>query len=161
MYLGYIELYLSELNITKPSIYSGCYSSIAVNFECKQVQRFVPSEYGCDVEHAGQMLEPARSILGAKCRVREALKDAGIPHTIISSNWIQSFLLPRAGDPEANGPPETRVRILGDGTTQGIYGSLTNLVVSCIMTAILLIRHYLLYSTILSNHSPSDFQCTL
>ncbi|GJN31921.1 hypothetical protein PR202_gb20378 [Eleusine coracana subsp. coracana] len=64
------------------------------------------------------MLEPARSILGAKCRVREALKMAGIPYTIISSNWIQGFLLPRAGDPEANAPPETRVTIPGDGTTQ-------------------------------------------
>jgi hypothetical protein len=43
-----------------------------------KVRRFVPSEYGCDVEHAEQMLELARSILGAKYRVREALKVAGI-----------------------------------------------------------------------------------
>ncbi|TVU20943.1 hypothetical protein EJB05_30549, partial [Eragrostis curvula] len=81
--------------------------------------RFLPSEYGCNVELAKHMLEPARSILGAKFRVREALKVAGIPHTIISSNWTQGFLLPRAGDPEANGPPATRVTILGDGKQQG------------------------------------------
>ncbi|KAF8697092.1 hypothetical protein HU200_036197 [Digitaria exilis] len=30
------------------------------------MQRFVPSEYGCDVELAEHMLEPAKSILGAK-----------------------------------------------------------------------------------------------
>ncbi|TVU20939.1 hypothetical protein EJB05_30545, partial [Eragrostis curvula] len=83
--------------------------------------RFLPSEYGCNVELAEYMLEPARSILGAILRVREALKVSGIPHTIISSNWIQGFLLPRAGDPEANGPPETRVTILGDGKKQVFF----------------------------------------
>ncbi|KAF8696588.1 hypothetical protein HU200_036198 [Digitaria exilis] len=70
--------------------------------EAGGVKRFVPSEYGCDVELAEHMLEPAKSILGAKIRVREAVRAAGIPHTIISSNWLQGFLLPRAGNPEAN-----------------------------------------------------------
>ena len=83
------------------------------------MQRFLPSEYGCDVELAKQMLEPARSILGAKLRVREAVRAAGIPHTIISSNWSQGFLLPRAGNPEANGPPDNSVTIFGDGKLQG------------------------------------------
>jgi uncharacterized protein YbjT (DUF2867 family) len=78
----------------------------------KNIQRFLPSEYGCDVE-------PARSILGAKRRVREAVRAAGIPHTIISSNWFQGFLLPRAGNPEANGPPDNSVTIFGDGKLQG------------------------------------------
>ncbi|KAF8670728.1 hypothetical protein HU200_050393 [Digitaria exilis] len=70
--------------------------------EAGGVKQFVPSEYGCDVELAEHMLEPAKSILGAKVRVREAVRAAGIPHTIISSNWLQRFLLPRAGNPEAN-----------------------------------------------------------
>ena len=83
------------------------------------MQRFLPSEYGCNVELAEQMLEPARSILGAKLRVREAVRAAGIPHTIISSNWSQGFLLPRAGNPEANGPPDNSVTIFGDGKLQG------------------------------------------
>lgn len=83
------------------------------------MQRFVPSEYGCDVELAEHMLEPARSILGAKVRVREAVKASGIPHTIISSNWLQGFLLPRAGNPEASGPPNNSVTIFGDGKLQG------------------------------------------
>jgi hypothetical protein len=50
-----------------------------------KVRQFVPSEYGCDVEHAEQMLVPARSNLG-------------ISYTIISGNWIQGFLLPWAGE---------------------------------------------------------------
>uniref|UniRef100_A0A0E0JG52 NmrA-like domain-containing protein n=1 Tax=Oryza punctata TaxID=4537 RepID=A0A0E0JG52_ORYPU len=78
------------------------------------VKRFVPSEYGCNLELADQMLEPARSILGAKLRVREALRASEIPHTIICSYWNHGFLLPKAGDPEADGPPVTRVTIFGD-----------------------------------------------
>ncbi|KAF8696589.1 hypothetical protein HU200_036199 [Digitaria exilis] len=89
--------------------------------EAGGVKRFVPSEYGCDVELAEHMLEPARSILGAKVLVREAVKASGIPHTIISSNWLQGFLLPRAGNPEASGPPNNSVTIFGDGKLQVFF----------------------------------------
>ncbi|PUZ56330.1 hypothetical protein GQ55_5G287400 [Panicum hallii var. hallii] len=94
---------------------------VAAIQEAGGVKRFLPSEYGCDVELAEQMLEPARSILGAKRRVREAVRAAGIPHTIISSNWFQGFLLPRAGNPEANGPPDNSVTIFGDGKLQVFF----------------------------------------
>ncbi|BAD81277.1 putative isoflavone reductase homolog IRL [Oryza sativa Japonica Group] len=52
-----------------------------------------------------KMLEPARSILGAKLRVREALRASGIPHTIVCGYLVHGFLLPKAGNPEADGPP--------------------------------------------------------
>ncbi|CAO2183764.1 unnamed protein product [Urochloa humidicola] len=87
--------------------------------EAGGVKRFLPSEYGCDVELTECIaLEPAKSVLGAKFRVREAIRAAGIPHTIICSNWFQGFLLPRAGNPEANGPPDSSVTIFGDGKQQ-------------------------------------------
>ncbi|RCV23408.1 hypothetical protein SETIT_5G003800v2, partial [Setaria italica] len=76
---------------------------VAAIQEAGNIKRFMPSEYGCDVEVAEHMLEPARSILGAKVRVREALTAAGVPRTIVCSYWCQGFLLPRAGNPEADG----------------------------------------------------------
>ncbi|KAF0917571.1 hypothetical protein E2562_020946 [Oryza meyeriana var. granulata] len=85
------------------------------------VKRFVPSEYGCNVELAEQMLEPARTLIGAKLRVREALRASGIPHTIICGCWSHCFLLPKAGDPEADGPPVTRTTIYGDGKHQAMF----------------------------------------
>nr|CAB3473254.1 unnamed protein product [Digitaria exilis] len=111
---------------SQTSASSGCKgSSVLFNFVLlhsndvrESAAEFVPSEYGCDVELAEHMLEPAKSILGAKVRVREAVRAAGIPHTIISSNWLQRFLLPRAGNPEANGPPNNSVTIFGDGKPQ-------------------------------------------
>ncbi|CAO2194374.1 unnamed protein product, partial [Urochloa humidicola] len=101
--------HLSQLNI------------VAAIQQAGNIKRFVPSEYGCDVELAEQMLEPARSILGAKVRVREALQASGVPHTIICSYWSQGFLLLRAGNPEADGPPRTTATIFGDGQVQGFF----------------------------------------
>nr|CAB3475610.1 unnamed protein product [Digitaria exilis] len=66
------------------------------------IQRFVPSEYGMDVEQGLEtVVEPARSILVGKVRVRQAVRAAGIPHTFICSYWPHGFLLPRLGNPEA------------------------------------------------------------
>lgn len=73
------------------------------------------------MELAEQMLEPARSILGAKLRVREALRASGIPHTIVCGYLVHGFLLPKAGNPEADGPPVTTATIFGDGKQKGLY----------------------------------------
>uniref|UniRef100_A0A0E0MTP4 NmrA-like domain-containing protein n=1 Tax=Oryza rufipogon TaxID=4529 RepID=A0A0E0MTP4_ORYRU len=76
--------------------------------EAGNVKRFVPSEYGCDVEQAEEgTLEPARSIIAAKVRVREAVRAAGIPYTFVCSYWAHGFMLPRLGDPLVDRPPAT------------------------------------------------------
>ena len=86
------------------------------NREKKYLQRFMPSEFCIAVELAEQMLEPVRSIFGAKLRVREALRAAGVPHTIIRGNLTQGFLVPRFGNPSDTG---VTTIILGDGEAQG------------------------------------------
>jgi len=88
------------------------------------VKRFVPSEYGCDVEQAARsaaVLEPARSIVLAKVRVRQAIRAAGIPHTFVCSYWAHGFVLPRLGDPHADGLPATRATVFGDDATRAIF----------------------------------------
>jgi len=115
------DVVISAVGHSSPEEVESQLKIVAAIQEAGGVQRFLPSEYGCDVELAKQMLEPARSILGAKLRVREAVRAAGIPHTIISSNWSQGFLLPRAGNPEANGPPDNTVTIFGDGKLQVFF----------------------------------------
>ncbi|KAG2598244.1 hypothetical protein PVAP13_5KG352500 [Panicum virgatum] len=102
------DVVISAVGHSSPEEVESQLKIVAAIQEAGGVQRFLPSEYGCNVELAEQMLEPARSILGAKLRVREAVRAAGIPHTIISSNWCQGFLLPRAGNPE--GQKQTLLR---------------------------------------------------
>uniref|UniRef100_A0A0D9Y5T5 NmrA-like domain-containing protein n=1 Tax=Oryza glumipatula TaxID=40148 RepID=A0A0D9Y5T5_9ORYZ len=74
-----------------------------------------------NVKLAEQMLEPARSILGAKLRVREALRASGIPHTIVCGYLVHGFLLPKAGNPEADSPPVTTATIFGDGKQKAMF----------------------------------------
>uniref|UniRef100_K3XPB7 NmrA-like domain-containing protein n=1 Tax=Setaria italica TaxID=4555 RepID=K3XPB7_SETIT len=108
------HLVAASLNAAHPTAVLVRPATVAAD-AAKASLRFMPSEYGCDVEVAEHMLEPARSILGAKVRVREALTAAGVPRTIVCSYWCQGFLLPRAGNPEADGPPHTTATIFGDG----------------------------------------------
>lgn len=90
--------------------------------EAGNVKRFVPSEYGCDVEQAEEgTLEPARSIIAAKVRVREAVRAAGIPYTFICSYWAHGFMLPRLGDPLVDRPPATVATVYGDDTQRAIF----------------------------------------
>jgi uncharacterized protein YbjT (DUF2867 family) len=96
---------------------------VAAIKEAGNVRRFVPSEYGCDVEQVATaaVLEPARSILLAKVRVRQAIRAAGIPHTFICSYWAHGFVLPRLGDPHVDGPPATKATVFGDDATRAIF----------------------------------------
>ncbi|TVT99844.1 hypothetical protein EJB05_54753, partial [Eragrostis curvula] len=98
---------------------------VAAIKEAGNIKRFVPSEYGCDVDQAGEeqeaAVEPARSILLAKHRVREAVREAGIPHTFICSYWAHGFVLPRLGDPQIDAPPTTKVTVFGDDKTRVIF----------------------------------------
>lgn len=83
------------------------------------MQRYFPSEFGFDVERL-DIMEPAKSILDVKARVRQRLREEGVPHTIVcgalAANW---YFLPRIGQVEASGPPTDKVCILGDGNTKG------------------------------------------
>ncbi|KAL6839507.1 hypothetical protein ACP4OV_030777 [Aristida adscensionis] len=115
------DVVISAVGHTSPEEVESQLKILAAIQEAGNVKRFVPSEYGCDVELAEHMLEPARSTLGAKVTVRKALKASGIPHTIIRSNICQEFFLPRAGNPEAAGPPDNVATIFGDGTVQEFF----------------------------------------
>ncbi|KQK03496.1 isoflavone reductase homolog PCBER isoform X2 [Brachypodium distachyon] len=85
------------------------------------VKRFVPSEFGCDVEHAERTLEPAKGMIASKLRVRRAIRDAGIPHTIICSYWAIGLLLSRLVDFEEDGPLTAGANILGDDKSRAIF----------------------------------------
>nr|CAD1834097.1 unnamed protein product [Ananas comosus var. bracteatus] len=88
--------------------------------EAGNVKRFLPSEFGSDVEHV-ELVEPAASVLHTKTELRQVIREEGIPHTFVCSNCFQGFFLPRFGQPEAEHPPTDKVIILGDGNPQAIF----------------------------------------
>ncbi|KAI0529019.1 hypothetical protein KFK09_001564 [Dendrobium nobile] len=88
--------------------------------EAGNIKRYFPSEFGFDVDRL-QILEPAKSVLAIKVKIREAIRKEGIPFTFVSSNFCCSYFLSRLGQVEAAGIPTDTVFILGDGNTKVIF----------------------------------------
>lgn len=83
-------------------------------------QRFLPSEFGLDVDrhHA---VEPVVSFFEQKVKIRRAVEAAGIPYTYVSSNAFAGFFLPTLWQQNVTAPPRDMVVILGDGDVKGKY----------------------------------------
>ncbi|XP_044972324.1 phenylcoumaran benzylic ether reductase Pyrc5-like [Hordeum vulgare subsp. vulgare] len=117
------EVVISAVGHGRPEELDGQLKIIEAIKEVGCVKRFVPSEFGCDVEHhVEHTLEPANSmIVTPKLRVRRAIRDAGIPHTIICSYWATGLLFSTLGNSGENGPLSTGVDIFGDENSRAIF----------------------------------------
>ncbi|KAJ9135813.1 hypothetical protein P3X46_032948 [Hevea brasiliensis] len=93
---------------------------IAAIKEAGNVKRFVPSEFGTDVDRT-HAVEPAASIFGLKAKIRRATEAEEIPYTYIVSNGFAGYFLPTLGQPNAQVPPRDKVVILGDGNPKAIF----------------------------------------
>ena len=91
-------------------------------FLCQQ--RFLPSEFGIDVDrhHA---VEPVVSFFERKAKIRRAIESEGVPYTYVSSNAFAGYFLPTLGQQDVTAPPRDKVVILGDGNVKG--NSIANL----------------------------------
>ncbi|KAJ1408863.1 NmrA-like domain [Sesbania bispinosa] len=93
---------------------------IAAIKEAGNIKRFLPSEFGLDVDrhHA---VEPVASFYEQKVKIRRAIEAAGIPYTYISSNAFAGYFIPTLGQQNVTAPPRDKVVILGDGNVKGVY----------------------------------------
>lgn len=93
---------------------------IAAIKEAGNIKRFLPSEFGIDVDrhHA---VEPVASFFGQKAKIRRAIEAERIPYTYISSNAFAGYFLPTLGQQNVTSPPRDKVVILGDGNVKGVY----------------------------------------
>ncbi|KAH0470196.1 hypothetical protein IEQ34_001754 [Dendrobium chrysotoxum] len=82
--------------------------------------RYFPSEFGFDVDRV-QVLEPAKSVLAMKVKIREAIRKEGIPFTFVSCNFCFTYFLSRLGQVEETTIPNDRIFILGDGNTKVVF----------------------------------------
>ncbi|XLT57903.1 hypothetical protein HN873_050507 [Arachis hypogaea] len=82
--------------------------------------RFLPSEFGLDVDRHNAV-EPAASALAGKAKIRRAIEAEGIPHTCVVSNAFAGYFLSTLGQQGVTSPPRDKVAILGDGNVKGVY----------------------------------------
>ncbi|XP_010906345.1 isoflavone reductase-like protein isoform X3 [Elaeis guineensis] len=80
-------------------------------------QRFLPSEFGLDVDRI-HTAEPASSVFALKAQIRRAIEAEGIPCTIVCCNCFAGYFLPTLAQPE---PPKDKVTVLGDGNPKAVF----------------------------------------
>lgn len=90
--------------------------------EAGNIKRFLPSEFGMDVDRDLNSL--TKSVLLDKVHIRRAIENAGIPYTVVSANNLfRPFLderLPKTVQ-MYNSLPKEEMIIFGDGNTKAIY----------------------------------------
>jgi len=77
------------------------------------LQRFIPSEFGFDVDRA-EAIEPANSLFVTKAKIRRAIEAEGVPYTIVCSNAFAGYTLPSLAKSD-------KVVIFGHGNNKGIH----------------------------------------
>ncbi|KAL7619075.1 hypothetical protein Lser_V15G00672 [Lactuca serriola] len=94
---------------------------IAAIKEAGNIKRFLPSEFGIDVDHQ-EAIEPAASMFSEKVQIRRAIEADGIPFTYIACNCFSGYFLPTLAQPGAAAvPPRDKVTIPGDGTPKAVF----------------------------------------
>eukprot|EP00262_Sarcandra_glabra_P020701 TRINITY_DN8393_c0_g1_i1.p1 TRINITY_DN8393_c0_g1~~TRINITY_DN8393_c0_g1_i1.p1 ORF type:complete len:311 (-),score=50.15 TRINITY_DN8393_c0_g1_i1:240-1172(-) len=93
---------------------------IAAIKEAGNVKRFLPSEFGNDVDRV-HAVEPAKSTFAVKAQIRRAVEAEGIPHTFVSSNYFAGYSLSTLVQLGPSAPPRDKVTILGDGNPKAIF----------------------------------------
>lgn len=86
--------------------------------DSKFLQRFIPSEFGADPDKV-QTLEMDHDFYKKKAEIRRCIEKEGIPHTYISCNFFQRYLLPSLIQPGLKTPPTDKVKIFGSGNVKG------------------------------------------
>ncbi|XP_068660399.1 leucoanthocyanidin reductase-like [Aristolochia californica] len=84
------------------------------------VKRFLPSEFGHDVDRANPV-EPGLGMYNEKRKVRRAAEAAGIPYTYVCCNSIAAWPYYDNTHPADVLPPLDRFQIYGDGNIKAYF----------------------------------------
>ncbi|PSR84922.1 Leucoanthocyanidin reductase [Actinidia chinensis var. chinensis] len=84
------------------------------------VKRFLPSEFGHDVDRADPV-EPGLTMYNEKRLVRRLIEDSGVPYTYICCNSIASWPYCDNTHPSEVVPPLDKFQIYGDGNVKAYF----------------------------------------
>ncbi|KAF3441089.1 hypothetical protein FNV43_RR19375 [Rhamnella rubrinervis] len=92
---------------------------VAAIKEAGGVKRFLPSEFGPDVDRSGAV-DPTASFFRRKANIRRMIEAEGIPYTFVVCNGFGRSFWRNLGQINTTVPPRDRVTIFGDGNTKAI-----------------------------------------
>ncbi|XP_042493534.1 phenylcoumaran benzylic ether reductase Betv6-like [Macadamia integrifolia] len=115
-----VDVVISTVGHTQLALLADQVNIIAAIKEAGTVKRFFPSEFGNDCDRV-HVVEPAKTLLGIKARIRRTVEAEGIPYTYVSSNFFAGYFLTNLSQPGATTPSRDKVAILGDGNPKAIF----------------------------------------
>ncbi|XP_010054947.2 phenylcoumaran benzylic ether reductase POP1 isoform X2 [Eucalyptus grandis] len=86
------------------------------------IKRFLPSDFGNDADR-NNAVEPAKTGLAIKAKIRRLVEAEGIPYTHVASNSFGNFHLRTLSQLGATAPPRDKVVILGDGNAKTVFNN--------------------------------------
>ncbi|XP_027354063.1 isoflavone reductase-like protein [Abrus precatorius] len=97
---------------------------IAAIKEAGNVKRFIPSDFGNDVDRVNAV-DPAKSFFATKAQIRRTIEAEGIPYTYVSTNCFAGYFLPTFAQPGAAAPPPPnhKLIIFGHGNIKAIFNN--------------------------------------
>ncbi|KAK9270175.1 hypothetical protein L1049_025751 [Liquidambar formosana] len=95
---------------------------VAAIKEAGNVKRFLPSEFGNDVDRV-HAVDPAKSVFATKAQIRRAIEAEGIPYTYVINNYFAGYFFTQLMQPGLTAPPRDKVIIYGDGNHKGIFNN--------------------------------------
>eukprot|EP00249_Psilotum_nudum_P018220 c26698_g1_i4 orf=565-1479(-) len=87
--------------------------------EVGTVKRFLPSEFGIDVDR-DLSNDVLKSLMEGKVKIRRAIEEAGIPYTYVACNAFAGYFLANLCD-VGSSPSKEKVTIYGDGNNKVVF----------------------------------------
>ncbi|ESQ27612.1 hypothetical protein EUTSA_v10018910mg [Eutrema salsugineum] len=108
----------------------------AIKESGKHVKRFLPSEFGNDVDRT-LAIGAAKSEFEMKAEIRRAVEAEGVPYTYVTSNCFDGYFLATLAQCETRltSPPRDKVIIYGDGNAKAVLNKEED-IVAYIMRAV-------------------------
>ncbi|XP_042056385.1 eugenol synthase 2-like [Salvia splendens] len=90
--------------------------------EAGNVKRFLPSEFGNDIDRS-RAVDPINQNFQLKVQLRRAIEASGIPYTFIVSNIFSGYALTNLLQLGATSPPRDKLVIPGDGNVKAVFNA--------------------------------------
>ncbi|KAF5751776.1 hypothetical protein HS088_TW02G00794 [Tripterygium wilfordii] len=113
--LKQVDVVISTLAVPQ---YLDQLSIIAAAKEAGNIKRFIPSEFGNEVDRVSGVLPPFEALLENKRKIRRAAEAAGIPHTYVSANAFATYFIDYCLHPHDKNRDE--VVVYGTGHTKTV-----------------------------------------
>ncbi|KAL3697212.1 hypothetical protein R1sor_011288 [Riccia sorocarpa] len=118
---------LRQVDVVISSVNAGAVASQVKILEAAKetgtIKRFIPSEFGNDVDRLENDFKILEGVYQTKRSVRREIEKSGIPYTLVISGGFAGYFAPNLASSNVSAPPRDKVTIWADGTTKAILNT--------------------------------------